>query len=391
MAHPPLDKMLAKPGRYYIGGSVRLDVRSKNSALYEWLYRGISTRTGKPTILSKAIGSAIGPDKLGLKDAIRKAGALALERKNGVGPTPAKLPARAGRIPQPAPVTAGKLFSAAAADYLNRHKSQWGAKELTRFEGLLRDYAAPLNNRPVTEITVDEVRACLNAAKWPAPKAVNRLRPLLEGILNAADLPQPTVAAKSRLDMPKDRPQSKPHPSLPWRRGPEAMRALNGSEAANILRFIMLTGARRGEAVYANWSEFDLVNKMWTIPAERMKMKEAHRVPLSDAAIACLTPSTGRVFGISHYPVSELWDDLREKHDFRDPKQDKLAVIHGFRSTIAVWAQEQKPRYESDVIEAVLAHAERSKVKAAYQRSDLFDERVPLMAAWAAFVTGAKE
>jgi integrase len=368
-----LAQAIRTPGRHSIGDGIRLNVRG-GSALWEWKFRHPTTKKFQTACL----GSARGENAMKIEEARIAQKRKYLEVKDGVG-TPSR-------------DTAGKLFSVEAADYLNRHKSQWGAKELSRFEGLLRDYAAPLDKRPVMEITVEEVRACLYAADWPAPKAVNRLRPLLEGILNAAGVPQPTAAAKSRLDMPKDRPQSKPHPSLPWRRGPEAMCALNGSEAANVLRFILLTGARRSEAVYANWSEFDLKTKMWTIPAARMKMKEPHRVPLSKAAIECLgAPSTGRVFGISHYPVAELWDKLRKEHDFRDPKQDnKLAVIHGFRSTIAVWAQEQKPRYESDVIETVLAHAERSKVKAAYQRSDLFDERVPLMAAWAAFVTGAQ-
>jgi integrase len=361
------------------------------SALWEWQRRGISPKTGKITTITEVLGSAKGDGALSVTEARDKRGARAQELRNGTAPM---LRPRGHSMPRPAaaePVS--KLFSVEAADYINRHKSQWGAKELSRFNGLLRDYAAPLNNRPVTEITVEEVRACLYAADWPAPKAVNRLRPLLEEILNAAGVPQPTAAAKSRLDMPKDRRPSKPHPSLPWQRAQEAMAALNGSKAANVLRFIMLTGARRAEAVEADWSEFDLTTKMWTVPAERMKMKRPHRVPLSDAAIACLgTPSTGSVFGISHYPVSDLWDDLRKEHDFRDPKRDnELATIHGFRSTIAVWAQEQKPRYASDVIETVLAHAEGGKVKAVYQRSDLFDERVPLIAAWAAFVTCAKE
>ena len=303
-----------------------------------------------------------------------------VDRRNG-----AEIPHR-GATPAAA---AGRAFAVEAADYLERHASEWSPKQRTRYKTLLRLYAAPLDKRPVTAITVDEVKACLEAAGWPSPKAVLRLRPLLEKILNAAGVPQPTAAAASRLDMSKMRPKSKPHPSLPWEQAPVAMQALNGSEAARVLRFIMLTGARRGEGVNVDWSEIDLVKEVWSIPAERMKMKEAHRVPLSAAAIACLGDrGTGRVFKISHYPVAELWDRLRSEHDFRDPQQDnKPATIHGFRTTIATWAQEQRPRYQSDVIEAVLAHAERNKVKAAYQRSDLLEERKPLMEAWAAFVT----
>jgi integrase len=272
--------------------------------------------------------------------------------------------------------SAGKLFGAEAASYLERHASEWDARQRDRYATLLRLYAQPLDRRPVMAISVEEVKAIL-APIWDGSGSSKgrRLRAIVEKVLNAAGVPQPGPAALSRLDLSRARDKSKPLPSLPWQQVPAAMQRLDDSAAARAVRFIVLTATRLQESLRADWSEIDLIAKTWTIPAERMKMDEAHRVPLSDAAIACLgKPGRGRVFSLSHNPVYRLVKEI-----------DPTITTHGFRATMATWAQHK--RYDRDVIEKALAHSERNKTLAAYQRDDLLEARRPMMEAWAAYVT----
>jgi integrase len=148
------------------------------------------------------------------------------------------------------------------------------------------------------------------------------------------------------------------------------------------LRFTILTAARSGEAINADWSEFDLAKREWTIPAARMKMDEPHTIPLSDAAIALLgTPkNTGRVFTVSTTRTGAINKDGLYKHltDYRAG-----LTVHGFRSSFATWAEEAG--HKPNAIEAALAHAKGDATTRAYLRSSLLPARRRLMAEWAEF------
>ena len=137
----------------------------------------------------------------------------------------------------------------------------------------------------------------------------------------------------------------------------------------------------------ARWDEIDLDRAEWTIPASRMKAKKPHRVPLSDRAVAILREAealkdgTGLVFPgtVAGKPMS-------------DTTMSKLllengvnAVPHGFRSSFRDWAGEAT-NFPREVAEFALAHVTKDKAEAAYARSDLFEKRRKLMAAWAAFL-----
>ena len=130
----------------------------------------------------------------------------------------------------------------------------------------------------------------------------------------------------------------------------------------------------------ARWEEIDLREKVWTVPAERMKMGREHRVPLSDAACAllgALERKGEKVFGCSDMAMLML---LR-----RMPGRAGLTV-HGFRSTFRDWCAEQTS-FPSEVAEMALAHVVGDKTEAAYRRSDLFEKRRQLAEAWATFCT----
>lgn len=143
-----------------------------------------------------------------------------------------------------------------------------------------------------------------------------------------------------------------------------------------------------------HWSEVDLGAAIWTIPAERMKAKLPHRVPLSKRAIELLRGQQGRHDALVFpSPKSEtvltdmvLTAFLRRVQAASDVP-GRVATAHGFRSSFRDWCSEQG--YPRDLAERALAHAIQNKVEAAYHRTDLLDQRRPMMEVWASFVGSA--
>ena len=158
------------------------------------------------------------------------------------------------------------------------------------------------------------------------------------------------------------------------------------------LEFIVLTACRSAEAREATWDEIDFEKALWTIPAERTKTGRVHRVPLSDAAIAVLrecekqrrnTVADTLIFegakrGRPVSAVSVL--KLCQKSEIE-------CTPHGMRSSFRDWGADNDiaPR---EVMEAAIAHLEKSDTVRAYNRTDYLDRRVPLMEKWGAFIAG---
>jgi len=126
----------------------------------------------------------------------------------------------------------------------------------------------------------------------------------------------------------------------------------------------------------------DLDAKVWTVPAERMKARRKHRVPLSESAVAILSAlprkKDGRVFEGHTAHMAMLKVLQRMGHSD--------LTVHGFRSSFRDWAAE-RTSFPREVAEKALAHAIPSAVEAAYRRGDLFEKRRRLMEAWADFCT----
>jgi integrase len=154
-----------------------------------------------------------------------------------------------------------------------------------------------------------------------------------------------------------------------------------------------LLACRPGELRHAKWPEFDMDERVWSIPPERMKMRRPHRIPLPEQAISILKalhPITGHgaaalVFpGLRSVlrPISEntLNGALRRIGYSQDE-----ATAHGFRSTFSTLANESG-KWSVDAIEAALAHIGPNAVRRAYARSDYWKERVKLMAWWADYL-----
>jgi integrase len=155
------------------------------------------------------------------------------------------------------------------------------------------------------------------------------------------------------------------------------LRAADGV-VARALEFTILCATRTNETVGARWSEFDLDQRLWIVPALRTKRDKEHRVPLSDAALTIVKAMAAirhddRVFPIGSHHMRRLLQELRPG-----------VTVHGFRSTFRSWAGgcTMHPR---DVCEAALGHSIASAVEQAYQRDALVAKRRVLMADWAEF------
>jgi integrase len=168
------------------------------------------------------------------------------------------------------------------------------------------------------------------------------------------------------------------HEAMPFVEVPAFMAKLRERNhlAARALEFTILTAARTGEVLGAEWWEIDLVSKTWTVPAGRMKAGKMHKVPLSDRAVELLQnlpQRDGRIFDIGKV---RMLLQLREVHGASGP------TVHGFRSSFRDWAAE-RTNYPPIVAEQALAHEVGNKVERAYHRTDLFEKRRRLMSDWA--------
>ena len=189
-------------------------------------------------------------------------------------------------------------------------------------------------------------------------------------------------------------------PAVPWREVPDFVtNALRKSSdvTRDIIEFVLLTAARSGEARHMVWEEVDLDRGIWTLSAKRMKMRQPHRVPLSAAAVAVLerrktlAEHTSLVFPSPRGKVltDMAMTSLMRKNNVASDTPERTATIHGFRSSFRDWASEQG--YPSDLAERALAHTIRNQSEAAYHRTDLLEERRPMMEAWGEHVCGESE
>jgi integrase len=145
--------------------------------------------------------------------------------------------------------------------------------------------------------------------------------------------------------------------------------------------FTILTVSRTGETLGAKPEEFDFENKVWTVPAERMKAGREHRVPLTDEAIAIvkslIEPEQKYVF---HNEYGRQLSNMTMLKALRAVRDDG-PTVHGFRSSFRDWAAEQTdaPR---EVVEACLAHAVGDAAELAYKRSDFLEKRRTVLQRW---------
>ena len=194
------------------------------------------------------------------------------------------------------------------------------------------------------------------------------------------------------------KPKKQNMPALPPTELPRFLVALNNAsvrlETRLLIEWQLLTWVRPGEAVRARWADIDTDNSMWNIPAEFMKMKKPHKVPLSKEALRVLVSMkaiSGHrewVFPSIKAPLNHMHEQTANAAIIRMGFGGEL-VAHGMRS-IARTAAEESGKFRTDVLEAALAHSKKDEIIAAYNRADYLAERVVLMQWWSDYVLSQK-
>jgi integrase len=297
-------------------------------------------------------------------------------------------------------LTAAKAmsFAAAAAAYIEAHKSSWTAKTTGSTAAAITTYANPIIGLlPVGEVDTGMILKILEPIWQTRTETASRLRGTVENTLDWAkargyrdgDNPARWRGHLDTLLPKKARIAPVQHlEALDYREVGAFMARLRElpSTDARALEFTILTAARSGEALGARWEEVDLGAgaKIWTVPAERMKSRREHRVPLSTAVVALLgglpNPHTGPRFSGRKADTSINHGRLREV--LREINTE--VSVHGFRSAFRDWAGDLTT-FPRETIEAALAHVVGDRTEAAYRRRDALEKRRKLMEAWATF------
>lgn len=267
-----------------------------------------------------------------------------------------------------------------------------------RWMSSLELYAFPhIGNRPIHTIKTADVMRVLTpiwAEKNDTAKRVKqRMATIFDWAKGAGHYPyeNPLNGLKKALPTIKARPVHMP--ALPWPKLPAFIDELGKREglSARTLEFLILTATRSGEARGARWSEIE--ESTWVIPAERMKSSTAHRIPLTDEALAVLEKVRGfdddLIFPSQKHAndgSAKIQSDVVFKALMKRMNIEGITT-HGFRSTFRDWCGESA-KADRAVAEASLAHTLGNKVERSYARSDLFDRRRVLMDAWGRYVSG---
>jgi len=392
---------LTERGRYPDGRVPGLYFQVSKSGGRSWVLRYCLNKRDRMLGLGRA-------DLVSVDYARDRARAAWRQILDGVDPVAAKEERKRGAAPAAAPSI---TFKEASTRYIISHRAGWkNAKHADQWDATLATYAYPIIGAlPVNQIGTAEVTDVLEQEHsgetlWVArTETASRVRQRIEVVLDWAKargfrdgenparwrghldklLPAPTKVAQ-RLH----------HPALPYADMPAFMANLDQREgiAALALQFTILTAARTNETTKARRSEIDWRDKVWIVPAERMKAGREHRVPLTDRAIKVLESLPVEVDSDYLFigaqvgkPISNAaMAELMKKMAPPSTTLGKIATVHGMRSCFRDWAAEMT-NFPRELAEAALAHILDSKTERAYQRGDLLMRRRKLMEAWAAY------
>lgn len=297
-------------------------------------------------------------------------------------------------------------FKEAATQVHADLKPGWkNAKHALQWISTLEQYVFPkIGNKPLNEIEPTDIAEVLRPIWLEKAETAGRVKQRIHAVMawswvHKHCASNPVDAVNYLLPQQPDKTVRSQHqPAMPWRDVPEFVvthlrSGVHISVTCRMLEFLILTACRSGEVRGMRWSEVDWQQRLWIIPTERMKAKLSHQVPLSPRACAILEQQRGQheelVFPSPRDQV-ELSDmaltSFLRKHQIKSDTPGRVATAHGFRSSFRDWCSEHE--YSRDLAERALAHTIANKVEAAYHRTDLLEQRRPMMEAWATFVTG---
>lgn len=386
-----------KAGIYGDGGGLYLRIRPSGRS---WIFIGTLKpkgqlkikHTGKGDRIELGLGSAL---DVGLAKARERAAEIRDMLQEGIDPRAERLKSK--KEAKPADSEPAMTFGTFAMELLDsiedafknpKHRQQW--------RSTLETYAKPIFDLAIADVTTQHIVDILQPIWLTKRETASRLRGRIERVLDAAKvkgLRDGDNPARSRghldLLLPKSVKTVRHHPALPFKDVAAFIARLRqrSGVAARALEFTILTAARSGETRGLTWAEINLEEKLWTVPAARMKAGAVHQVPLNDRAMAVLTG---------------LHSDATQPHQFVFPAQrggslsdmtisavlkrmgQSGITVHGFRSTFRDWAGEATS-FEREVVEMALAHTVGSSVERSYRRKRALDKRRELMTEWAKY------
>lgn len=369
-----------EPGRHHDGDGLFLNVTPTGAR--SWICR--VQKNGRRRDIG--LGSA---KKVSLAQARQRSAEVRAQVEAGIDPVLQRK--KAEGIP---------TFREAAAKVFNENNKSWkNKKHRSQWLTSLQTYAFPkIGDIAVSDIESSHVRDVLIAIWLEKNETARRVRQRIGMVIDWAIAknyrahPLPMNAINKSL--PKVRNRQNHLAALHYSKVAAFVGKLRERESIGRLafEFLILTAARSGEVRGALWSEIDLTERTWTIPAERMKADVEHIVPLSDAALDVLKRArvhkedgNDLVFpGTRHgKPMS----DMTLTKICRDAEID--AVPHGFRSSFRDWVSEETD-FDRDVAEMALAHTIANPVEAAYRRGKLLQKRRKLMNLWADYCAATR-
>ncbi|TRO12961.1 DUF4102 domain-containing protein [Ectopseudomonas mendocina] len=395
--NPKQVENLSEPGSYEDGDGLRLVVKAAGGKSWVLRYQFAGKRRDMglgsyPEISLKAARFALAEQRRLMASGTDPMAARDAERERQQEAQRQRLARR---------VTFEKL----TADYITAHGAQWSAQWLQGWRSKMERYAFPvLGKMAATDIQTEHILKVLQPIWAEKTRTADEVRSHIERVLDAArarklrDGENPArwrghlENLLSKTDKKKAR-RREHLPAMNWRDLPPLMQQLAGRDDrdAYALRLLILTGARSHMVRFAAWSEFDLDAAVWSLPAERMKMREAFEIPLAPQVVELLramprTDGSPYLFPGQGRKADVMGD--RALLTLLERLNLTSITVHGFRSTFRDWANECT-HYPREVCELALAHDERSQTEAAYSRSDLLEKRRALMSDWAAYATTA--
>lgn len=315
-------------------------------------------------------------------------------------------------------------FSSAAKQLHTELKPGWkNTKHAQQWIRTLEEYAFPvLGTMPLDQIQPRHVADALRPVWLDKPETASRIKQRLHAVMawgwaHGHNTSNPVDVVTHLLPLqPSKAVRTQHQPAMPWKLLPIFIRqhlsVIDEYETTKrMLLFLIVTAARSGEVRGMTWDEVDLKNRVWTVPASRMKAKQQHRVPLSEQALAIVESQKGQ-HELVVFPSSAAMDRRAHRKDGSRPAgaipiisdmsitallrrlkaesdtPGRYATAHGFRSSFRDWCSENG--VAKDLAERSLAHTVQNKVEAAYHRTDLLEQRRALMAQWADFVVGRR-
>ncbi len=381
-----------KPGPRSIkladGGGLYLEVRPTGAKLWRFRYR----IAGKENVF--AIGDY---PSIALAEVRAEHGKARALVKQGIHPSHSR---QAERLSNHA--ANANTFEAVAKEWIAKKSPGWTPYYLRQVERFLESDVFPHVGRlPIRSVTAAHLLEIIRRIEGRGAESVALLvRQWSSAIFRYAVATlradgDPAAALKGAIH----RPKVVHHKPLSRSQIVDFTKALGkycGYRTTVIaLRLMLLTFVRTVELRKAEWSEFDLDDAEWRVPAERMKMREPHIVPLSQQAVGLLrelqTYTGGRDALFPNYRrpnecmTATTLNRALERMGFNG--KDSIGFsAHGFRATASTILNEMG--YRSDVIERQLAHAERDKVRASYNHAEYMEERKAMMQEWANFIDG---